>query len=100
MVVLKSARRHLHYEDVGAGRLILLVHGFTNYGLSWAPQLAALVHSGYRVIIPDLYGHGMAGNKPALVLIPKRSNSCKKSELPTSPANTPREMSSGESSPP
>jgi hypothetical protein len=30
MVVLKSARRHLRYEDVGAGRLILLVHGFTN----------------------------------------------------------------------
>ena len=52
MAILKSAHRHLHYEDVGAGRLILLVHGFTNYGLSWAPQLAALVHSGYRVIIP------------------------------------------------
>jgi 3-oxoadipate enol-lactonase len=66
MVVLKSARRHLHYEDVGAGRLILLVHGFTNYGLSWAPQLAALVHSGYRVIIPDLYGHGASSPATAL----------------------------------
>jgi pimeloyl-ACP methyl ester carboxylesterase len=66
MVVLKSARRHLHYEDVGAGRLILLVHGFTSYGLSWAPQLAALVHSGYRVIIPDLYGHGASSPATAL----------------------------------
>ena len=36
----------------------MLIHGFTNYGLAWAPQLAALVHSGHRVILPDLYGHG------------------------------------------
>ena len=36
----------------------MLIHGFTNYGLSWTPQLAALVHAGYRVVLPDLRGHG------------------------------------------
>ena len=58
MPIFRAKRRHLKYEDLGAGRPILLIHGFTNYGLAWAPQLAALVHSGHRVILPDLYGHG------------------------------------------
>ncbi len=58
MATFQSGRHRLHYEDVGAGRPILLIHGFTNYGLAWAPQLAAFVHSGYRVILPDLRGHG------------------------------------------
>jgi 3-oxoadipate enol-lactonase len=58
MPIFRAKRRHLKYEDLGAGRPILLIHGFTNYGLAWAPPLAALVHSGHRVILPDLYGHG------------------------------------------
>jgi 3-oxoadipate enol-lactonase len=66
---LQSGHRHLHYEDVGAGRPILLIHGFTNYGLSWAHQLAALVHSGYRVILPDLYGQGASSPAAALCTV-------------------------------
>jgi 3-oxoadipate enol-lactonase len=66
MGIFQSGRRHLHYQDVGAGQPILLIHGFTNYGLSWAPQLAALVHSGYRVILPDLHGHGASSPATAL----------------------------------
>ena len=54
----------------GAGRPILLIHGFTNYGLAWAPQLAALVHAGYRVILPDLHGHG--ASTPATRLVHRR----------------------------
>ncbi len=60
MGFLQLGDRRLHYEDVGIGRPVLLLHGFTNYGLSWTPQLAALVHSGYRVILPDLRGHGIS----------------------------------------
>jgi 3-oxoadipate enol-lactonase len=58
MGFFRSGRRRLHYEDLGAGPPVVLLHGFTNYGLSWAPQLAAVVHAGYRAILPDLRGHG------------------------------------------
>ena len=58
MGFFQSGRRRLHYENLGAGPPVVLLHGFTNYGLSWAPQLAAVVHAGHRVILPDLRGHG------------------------------------------
>jgi 3-oxoadipate enol-lactonase len=58
MAMFQIGSRFLKYEDVGSGLPILLIHGFTNYGMSWAPQLAVLVHSGHRLILPDLCGHG------------------------------------------
>lgn len=60
MPFYRSRGLRLHYEAVGEGPPVLLVHGFTNYGLVWAPQAAALVHSGYRVLMPDLAGHGLS----------------------------------------
>ena len=45
MPIFQSERGRLHYEDLGGGRPILLIHGFTNYGLARAPQLAPLVHA-------------------------------------------------------
>ena len=65
MAIFQSRRGALHYESVGAGRPIMLIHGFTNYGMSWTPQLAVLVHAGYQVILPDLHGHG--ASQPATV---------------------------------
>ncbi len=58
MAMFTSRRGALHYESLGAGPAVVLLHGFTNYGLAWTPQLPALVPAGYRVILPDLYGHG------------------------------------------
>jgi len=58
MAIFESRRGALHYELLGAGRPIVLIHGFTNFGLSWSPQLSPLVHAGYRVVLPDLHGHG------------------------------------------
>lgn len=47
----------LRYTDEGAGEPILLVHGFPLSHEMWMPQRAGL--SGrYRVITPDLRGHG------------------------------------------
>jgi 3-oxoadipate enol-lactonase len=66
MAIFESRRGDLHYELFGAGRPIVLIHGFTNFGLSWSPQLSALVHAGYRVILPDLHGHG--ASQPATAL--------------------------------
>jgi 3-oxoadipate enol-lactonase len=70
MAIFQSARGHLHYEALGSGQPILLLHGFTNYGLGWAPQLAALVHSGYHVIVPDLRGHGASASATAPSTVP------------------------------
>jgi 3-oxoadipate enol-lactonase len=69
MPVIRSEHCSLRYEDVGAGRPVVLLHGFTNFGLSWSPQLSPLVHSGYRVIVADLRGHGAssAAEKPSTV---------------------------------
>jgi 3-oxoadipate enol-lactonase len=58
MPVFRSGLHSLRYEDLGTGRPVVLLHGFTNFGLSWSPQFAPLVHGGYRVIVPDLRGHG------------------------------------------
>jgi pimeloyl-ACP methyl ester carboxylesterase len=43
-----SAPIKLHYEDVGSGRPIVLVHGFPLSGRSWEKQVPALLQAGYR----------------------------------------------------
>lgn len=42
-------------------RAVLLLHGFTHTGSSWDPVVAALGER-YRVIAPDLRGHGAASD--------------------------------------
>ena len=69
MRIFQSERGHLHYEELGCGQPVLLIHGFTNYGLAWAPQLAVLVHAGYRVILPDLHGHGASAPATSLCTV-------------------------------
>jgi 3-oxoadipate enol-lactonase len=69
MGIFQAGQHYLHYEDLGAGRPIVLIHGFTNYGLSWTPQLAALVHAGCRVILPGLRGHGASAPATALCTV-------------------------------
>jgi len=48
----------LHYEDVGAGRPVVLIHGWPLSGRSWENQVPALVDAGYRVITYDRRGFG------------------------------------------
>ena len=50
----------LAYRELGGGRPLLLLHGFTASGTQWIrPGLATtLAEQGYRVILPDLRGHG------------------------------------------
>jgi pimeloyl-ACP methyl ester carboxylesterase len=50
----------LAYRETGDGRPLILIHGFTASGLrmlEYGPA-AALAGHGYRVIAPDLRGHG------------------------------------------
>lgn len=49
----------LSYADQGAGRPVLLLHGFlSSAARNWARLTPALVAAGLRVIAPDCRGHG------------------------------------------
>lgn len=48
----------LHFEDVGHGRPVVLIHGWPLSGRSWEAQVPALVEAGYRVITYDRRGFG------------------------------------------
>jgi pimeloyl-ACP methyl ester carboxylesterase len=49
----------LHVSEWGTGdRLAVLVHGITSDGSSWHRFAPDLVARGYRVLAPDLRGHG------------------------------------------
>lgn len=59
--------RSLAYVDTGGpGKPWLLVHGYSDSGLSFAPLLPHL--KGIRLIMPDLPGHGGSDPLPALSL--------------------------------
>src|SRR5437868_6302884 len=51
----------IHYMDTGEGTPVMLIHGFTHsLAQDWETPgtIAALQHSGYRVIALDCRGHG------------------------------------------
>lgn len=45
-----------HYDVIGQGRDVVLLHGLASDGSCWGPVLEGL--SGVRAIVPDLWGHG------------------------------------------
>ena len=51
----------LFYRDSGQGQPLLLLHGFTGSGDDWQHVFAEPI-AGYRVIAPDLRGHGRSTN--------------------------------------
>jgi non-heme chloroperoxidase len=59
-----STRIELYYEDQGAGRPVVLIHGWPLSGASWEKQVVALLAAGYRVITYDRRGFGQS-SKPA-----------------------------------
>ena len=59
-----STSIHLHYEDHGSGRPVVLIHGWPLSGASWEKQLPALLAAGHRVITYDRRGFGRS-SQPA-----------------------------------
>ena len=53
----------LHYEDVGEGKPVVLIHGWPLSGRSWENQVPALVRAGFRAITYDRRGFG-ASSQP------------------------------------
>ena len=54
----------LHYLDQGNGPAVLLGSSFLWDRAMWTPQIEALSQQ-YRVIVPELWGHGESGALPA-----------------------------------
>jgi 3-oxoadipate enol-lactonase len=61
MAFYTVAGRSNYVMEFGSGRPVLLLHGISNSGRAWGPQIPALVEAGYRVIVPDHAGHGASG---------------------------------------
>jgi pimeloyl-ACP methyl ester carboxylesterase len=55
----------LFYRDSGTGQPLLLLHGFTGSGDDWKHVFDGPL-PGYRIIAPDLRGHGRSTNPSAL----------------------------------
>jgi 2-succinyl-6-hydroxy-2,4-cyclohexadiene-1-carboxylate synthase len=53
----------LYIEQSGAGRPLLLLHGFTGSAATWAPFLERL-RPQFRALVPDLVGHGRSDAPP------------------------------------
>ncbi|HEY2595721.1 MAG TPA: alpha/beta hydrolase, partial [Chloroflexota bacterium] len=46
------------FEVTGAGRPVLLLHGFPDSGNLWRHQVPQLSVAGFQLIVPDLRGYG------------------------------------------
>jgi pimeloyl-ACP methyl ester carboxylesterase len=62
-VAANGARFHL--VEAGAGRPVVLVHGYPGFWWTWRGVIPALAEAGYRVIVVDVRGFG-ASDKPPL----------------------------------
>ena len=48
------------YREAGAGEALLLIHGMAGSSATWRAVLPQLSKK-YRVVAPDLFGHGESG---------------------------------------
>ena len=51
----------MYYEDHGDGETLVLLHGFSRSGAIWKPFITEF-SKHYRLIVPDLRGHGRSTN--------------------------------------
>jgi pimeloyl-ACP methyl ester carboxylesterase len=60
---LAGAGPEISVATTGSGPAMVLLHGLGSSGRSWLPVLSALVPR-FRLVIPDLRGHGNSGHPP------------------------------------
>jgi non-heme chloroperoxidase len=60
-----SGNIDLYYEDHGAGKPVVLIHGYPLSGTSWEKQTAVLLAAGHRVITYDRRGFGKSSQPSA-----------------------------------
>jgi pimeloyl-ACP methyl ester carboxylesterase len=65
MPQLRNGDITIHYDDHGgAGRPVVLVHGWPLSGESWSEQVPGLLDAGYRVVTYDRRGFGRSAGTP------------------------------------
>ena len=57
MPELKFRGGRIHYKTAGSGKAVVLLHGFLESHTMWL-DFAGRLSEKYRVIMPDLPGHG------------------------------------------
>ena len=62
--VTLSTGNLISYHDSGSGTPILFLHSFGHNKNMWFPQLTHFTELGYRVIAPDMPGHGDSSFDP------------------------------------
>ena len=60
---VEAGEAGIEYDVTGAGRPVILLHGFPDSGRLWRNQVPVLAGAGFRVIVPDLRGYGRS-DKP------------------------------------
>jgi len=60
-----SSNIDLYYEDHGAGKPVVLIHGYPLSGASWEKQVPVLSSAGHRVITYDRRGFGKSSQPTA-----------------------------------
>src|SRR5262249_38685895 len=61
---IQTSRLRVHVAEAGAGRPVVLLHGPFQHWYAWREVIPALAAS-YRVICPDLRGHGWTETPPS-----------------------------------
>jgi len=62
MHIKSSDGTHIHVKDMGAGKPVILIHGWPLSGDMFEYQTLALLEAGYRVITYDRRGFGLSGH--------------------------------------
>jgi pimeloyl-ACP methyl ester carboxylesterase len=63
LVRVETGEAGIEYSVTGAGRPVILLHGFPDSGRLWRNQVPVLADAGFQVIVPDLRGYGRS-DKP------------------------------------
>ena len=61
-MIINVNRFELYYEERGGGEPLLLLHGGTGSGAEWKIVFTGGDPDGFRVMVPDLRGHGRSTN--------------------------------------
>lgn len=73
--LIRAGGLEWHVQVAGAGPVLLLLHGTGSASFTWGDLLPRLI-SRFRVVAPDLPGHGLTGADPASLTLDGMALAC------------------------
>ncbi len=61
---LLSSSVDIHYETIGTGRPVVLIHGWSLNGAAWQDNVPALEQAGYQAVTYDRRGSASRRSRP------------------------------------